>query len=182
MRRGAIIIGSDSDLPQCIKGFEYLMQKKAEGLVEIIWVDTASQHRNTLRVQEILTAYHGWDKSYKPDFIITGAGWANHLTGCSDAFLRYILEDDEIVVFGVPFDDAENPKHAIAALYSISEVPGTQVVFHKEYIGDLAFLWACQQAVEGELPKIKVKPPKPPQRRTIEDALGEALKLERKNK
>jgi len=173
MRRIAIMIGSDSDLPQCRKGLEFLARMVSEGKTEVVEVITASIHRNTEFVLEKLRSLVG-----KIDVLIAGASWANHLTGTVDAFLRNTLGDDKIVVIGVAFEDEKDDIHTLAARLSITEVPGTQVVFHapdgRTFSGKNAFLLACRFAVEGELPVITLKKPKPPIIRTLEEALKAA--------
>jgi len=69
MRRIAIIIGSESDLPQCQEGLEFLVRMAVEGKVEVIEVITASIHRNTEFVLEKLRSLAG-----KIDVLIAGAG------------------------------------------------------------------------------------------------------------
>jgi phosphoribosylcarboxyaminoimidazole (NCAIR) mutase len=169
MRRIAIIIGSDSDLPQCQEGLKFLVQMVVDGKAEVIEVITASIHRNTEFVLQKLCDLGG-----KIDVLIAGAGWANHLTGTADAYLRYYLRDQGIVVIGVAFEDEKSAIHTQAAINSILHVPGTQVVFdnlENLFVGSTGFLLACQFAVEGELPIIKLKDPKPPITRTLEEAL-----------
>lgn len=169
MRRIAIIIGSDSDLSQCVAGLEFLNQMVVEGKAVVVEIITASIHRNTEFVLKKLKSLVG-----KIDVLIAGAGWANHLTGTVDAFLRYTIENDKIVVIGVAFADEKEPIHTTTAELSITQVPGTQVVFN-DFVGEKGFLKACQFAVEGELPEIKLKPPKPPKERTLAGALEIAI-------
>lgn len=109
----------------------------------------ASIHRNTSVVLQQLTA---WSKYNYIDVLIAGAGMANHLTGVCDAYLRYTLENNHIVVVGVAFAH-ENPKNTEAAATSITQVPGTQVVFDN-FVGLHGFHRACVFAVEGDLPNI----------------------------
>ena len=170
----AIIVGSISDLSQSDKGFKFL--NTVQDKVDVIGVYVRSQHRNTLDVQKLLKEL----VQKKVDVIIMGAGWANHLTGCGDAFLRYTLLDDRIVVIGVAFEDAGNPMHTEAALLSITEVPGTQVVFQNEngpFKGREGFFQACKVATEKELPKIKLPEPKPTRDLSLQEALEVASAL-----
>lgn len=169
----AIIHGSDSDLDQMLEGLEYLFAKVVAGLADVFCVDCTSQHRHTLQVEENLKAYHESPAEVRPDVLIIGAGWANHLTGCCDAFLRYTLHDDQIVVFGVAFEDSKCPQHTRAAELSITEVPGTQVVF--KGIGSAGFLQACIDAVEKELPTIILKDAPESHRRNLQAATKVAL-------
>jgi phosphoribosylcarboxyaminoimidazole (NCAIR) mutase len=168
MRRIAIMIGSDSDLPQCKKGLVCLADAVRAGRAEVVEVITASIHRNTEYVLEKLLSLVG-----KIDVLIAGAGWANHLTGTADAFLRYTLKDASIVVIGVAFVDKDSEMRTVTAELSITNVPGTQVVF-ENFIGEEGFFKACFFSVEGELPAITLKDPKPPITRTLEEALKAA--------
>lgn len=145
-------------------------------------MDTNSQHRHTKTVQERLEEYVNLPREQKIDALIIGAGWANHLTGCSDAYLRNTLGNDKIPVYGVAFKDKKNPKNTEAAILSITQVPGTQVIF-RDYVGSRCFLRACQDVVEGELPQIKLKPIPLYNRRTINHAcLAAIYLLNEKNK
>lgn len=180
MRKIGIMIGSLSDFDQCLKGFEYLIKMVEKGLAEVYWVDASSQHRHTLIVQSILTQYSRVPADEKIDALITGAGWANHLSGCDDSFLRYTLQDSDITVIGVAFEDPKNLTHTRAAILSSSEVPGNQMILENDkgesLIGEEGFLWACQHAVEGNLPKVKAKTPPKYKRMTIYEARDLALK------
>jgi len=170
----AIIHGSDSDLDQMLEGLEYLFAKVVAGLADVLWVDCTSQHRHTPLVEENLKAYHEAPVELCPDVLIIGAGWAAHLPGCSDAFLRYTLQDDQIVVYGVAFEDLKCPRHTQAAELSITEVPGTQVVF--KGIGSAGFLQACIDAVKEDLPTIVLKDAPESHRRNLHLAINEAKK------
>ncbi|MFA6417024.1 MAG: AIR carboxylase family protein [Patescibacteria group bacterium] len=171
MRKIAFITGSKSDLSQCRGGFELIKEymKDHPGEIEIIGIYVRSQHRNTLETQELLREL----ANMEVDVVIVGAGWANHLTGCSDAFLRYTLKNDRLVVIGVAFDGGNEDRNK-AAVLSITEVPGTQVVFEKDkhvYFGAVGFLNACLFAITGELSKIKLPEPRPIMDLTLEEAL-----------
>lgn len=173
----AIIIGSGSDLKQCRSGFKWLSANDDKIFVKKIFI--ASQHRHTLKVQDILVTLV--DKEIPPDAIIIGAGWANHLTGCCDAFLRYTLKNTRTNVVGVAFDDLSeksNPeeryRHNQAAVLSITEVPGTKVIFKDkegQFFGEDGFLRACKLVAMGELPEIILKPPPEAKELTLDDAL-----------
>lgn len=125
-----------------------------------------SQHRNTLAVQELLIRM----SQEKVDAVIVGAGWANHLTGCCDAFLRYSLQDSHVRVIGVAFKDEVQARRTQAAVLSITEVPGTQVIFN-DYIGPDGFVRACLLAIGGELKEITLPAPRP----TLDMDLPEAI-------
>ncbi|OIO07445.1 hypothetical protein AUJ35_02060 [Candidatus Falkowbacteria bacterium CG1_02_41_21] len=167
-RRIVVIVGSKSDLAQCRKGLEFLA---GDNRVEVVGVYVRSQHRNTLETQKLLKKLSGQEI----DAAIIGAGWANHLSGCCDAYLRYTLKDSKIVVLGVAFEDRENPNHTKAATLSITEVPGTQVVFNwygDLFIGADGFSRACAFAAMAELwPMIKLPSPKDPMDLTLDEAL-----------
>lgn len=158
-RRIGIIVGSESDLVQCIEGFDFLQSSVIAGEVEVPFVHVTSIHRNTEKQLADLRKFSGQPSGEKVDVLIIGAGWANHLTCTSDAFLRNALCDDRIVVYGVAFEDPSNPEHTQAAVLSITEVPGRQVVF-RDYVGSMGFYWACRDAVSNELPQIKLSQPK----------------------
>lgn len=175
-RRIGVINGSDSDLKQCIPGLKLLVEKQLEGKVDLTWVNTASQHQNTLSLQGILTAYSTLPEDQKVDVLIIGAGWANHLSGCSDAFLRKTLRDDRTVVIAVAFEDKADQEHTQAAIYSITCVPGSQMIFNR-YIGEEGFTRACQDALTMELPKIKLTPAKLWERRTFLEAIDKGNEL-----
>jgi phosphoribosylcarboxyaminoimidazole (NCAIR) mutase len=171
MRKIAFITGSKSDLSQCRGGFELIKEymENHPGEIEVLGVFIRSQHRNTLETQELLREL----ADMGADVVIVGAGWANHLTGCSDAFLRYTLKNDHLVVIGVAFDGGKEERNK-AAVLSITEVPGTQVVFGKDehvYFGAVGFFEACFFAITGELPKIKLPEPRPTMDLTLEEAL-----------
>ena len=83
-----------------------------------------------------------------------------------------------MVVIGVAFEDKENDRHTQAAFLSITEVPGTQVIFEDDgfpNIGPLGFERACIFAIDEELPKLKLPEPKP----IMDLALEEALEISR---
>lgn len=175
-RRIGAIVGSDSDLKQCVEGIEFMLNKHLYGKVNLAWFDTASQHHNPLELQGILTEYFKMPADQKVDVLIVGAGWANHLSGCTDAFLRKTLRDDHIVIIAVAFEDKADQDHTLAAVYSIKYVPGLKAVF-KNYVGTEGFLQACRDAMEMELPKIDLQPAKLWIRRTWLEARVEGKKL-----
>lgn len=170
-RKIGIIIGSKSDLPQCIYGLRYLDAAQRLNVVKVSFVRVNSIHRNTPDVLKLLEFVH---LSRAVDALVIGAGLANHLTGTCDAYLRHTLKNDLIVVFGVAFENPLDPGTQAASL-SITKVPGTQVVFNN-YIGADGFLQACMAAAEGYsvLPKINLPLPKPGEELTLEQAIAEA--------
>lgn len=171
MKKIAIILGSKSDLGQCLKGLK-ILQANSEFHVT---VHIRSQHRNTLSLQQLLTELN----ASKVDIIIAGAGWANHLTGCVDAFLRYELKNNFTRVIGVAFEDTQNERHTQAAILSITEVPGTQVIYQdttsEHFIGPFGFYRACELAINPELdellPGIKLPIAKPPEDMSLSEAI-----------
>ncbi len=169
MRKIAVIIGSTSDLKQCIVGLKFLKMCESRGQIKVKGVYIRSQHRNTLDVQSLLTEL----SRNKIDAIIVGAGWANHLTGCCDAFLRYTLQDTYVRVIGVAFQDEVQARRTQAAVLSITEVPGTQVIFN-DYIGQDGFARACLLAAQGDLKQIFLRVAKPAMNLSLEEAIEKA--------
>ena len=166
-RRITIMLGSGSDLAQCLAGLSYLEQLRVAGKVEV-QVIIVSLHRNTdLVLSEIRELTHS------ADVAVVGAGWANHLTGTVDAYLRYTLRNTKVVVVGVAFADYKNSTHTAAARLSITEVPGTNVVFDN-YVGSEGFFNACRFAAVGNFPAINLPDPKPAQHYTLTDAIKTA--------
>lgn len=166
MRKIAIMIGSDSDLPQTLEGLQWLQQQP---LVEVISVMTNSIHRNTENVLRNL--------NYLVDdgvsVIVVGAGMANHLTGTCDAYLRYGLANTQVHVIGVAFT-GKQPEHTQAAVDSIKYVPGTQVVMDADgepFVGSEGFLAACQRAATLDLREIVPAKPKVVEARSLETAI-----------
>jgi len=171
-KRVAIIVGSKSDLNQCEKGLKHL---RAFSNIEVVGVFVRSQHRNTLETQELLKNLVNCDV----DVAIVGAGWANHLTGCCDAYLRYTLRTTKMPIIGVAFADKKNENHTKAAILSISEVPGTQVIFKDSYgtelVGSCGFLDACIMITSNrEFSVIKLPEPKAWLDFSLEAAITEA--------
>ena len=128
----AIIIGSLSDLSQSDKGLHFLSTVLDK--INVIGVYVRSQHRNTLDVQELLMEL----VRKNVDVIIVGAGWANHLTGCSDAFLRYTLQNDKIVVIGVAFEDP-CPQGSSRTLTILNY--HQYLLFHSQFLGCFFCFW-----------------------------------------
>jgi phosphoribosylcarboxyaminoimidazole (NCAIR) mutase len=170
-RRIVIIIGSASDLKQCLPGLEFL---KNHPEVEVIGVYIRSIHRNTEATLSLLRRLSKGDMDIET--AIVGAGWANHLTGTCDAYFRYELKDARIRVIGVAFEDLrdETGRHNLAAQLSISEVPGTKVTYKDGecfFSGEDGFLLACQLAAQGDLPEIVLPKPKEPADLRLEEAI-----------
>jgi phosphoribosylcarboxyaminoimidazole (NCAIR) mutase len=167
MRSIGIMIGSDSDLSQCYEGLNYLKEAEQRGIVEVVTIITNSIHRNTEETLKNVLIY-----SAKVDVWIVGAGWANHLTGMVDSYLRYSMKNDRVRVIGVAFDSGDEEKN-LAAFLSIEHVPGIQADFDRQScFGSNGFLFACRFAAEGVfLDKIVLKDPKPVVVRTLDQSL-----------
>ena len=171
-KKVAIMIGSKSDLEQCRLGLEWLMQHGGETIdLDSIKFIINSIHRNT---EEVLNNIQMLvENGY--DFVIVGAGWANHLTGTVDAYLRYVLRNAHLRVIGVAFADQSiatsevKHKRNTAAVLSMTEVPGTNVIFkddekNDEFFSAEGFLRACCLVATcdmAKLPDIELKKPKP---------------------
>lgn len=174
MRRIAVILGSKSDLSQCCSGLELLEAACLRGEIEM-GVVISSIHRATDETLQYLRFLSREEEP--PDVLITGAGWANHLTGMCDSYLRYQMRNDKIVVVGVAFEDLGNDLHTLAAKLSITEVPGNQVVFddeRKNFVGSDGFTRACEFAINGLLPTITLPLPRPSELLSLKDAISEA--------
>lgn len=171
-RRIAVLVGSDSDFPQCSEGLYYLRRQQIVGQFVVIGVNTMSIHRNMCEVLEYLDQRNARSDV---DVIIAGAGWAAHLPGMMDAYLGYVLNNTCISIIGVAFEDSDDVRHTLAAQLSISEVPGTRVIQHDNtdafFVGADGFSRACRYAVSEELPVLKEMKPRPIQCRTLEDAI-----------
>lgn len=175
MRKIAVIIGSKSDLSQCLAGLN-LLQKAVEAKeAEIIGIYVRSQHRNTRDVQQLMDELIRQDV----DVAIIGAGWANHLTGCCDAYENYVQRSIRMAIIGVAFEDEKNQRHTNAAVLSMTEVPGHQIIYSNDngkFIGATGFRRACWTAVNCDLPERKLSDPKPPLDFSLEEAIVEASK------
>lgn len=84
------------------------------------------------------------------------------------------------MVFGVAFEDENDFVHTQAAELSITEVPGTKVIY--KGVGSDGFFQACKDAVDTdiELPEIKLKPAPESHRRNIDEAIAVALEKNKK--
>lgn len=168
------MIGSDSDLRQCLDGLKWL-RELSPAHVQVMVVLTNSIHRNTPEVLINLEDYND------VDVWIIGAGMANHLTGTADAYFRYTLERKTPVI-GVAFR-GKTEEDDLAAILSIARVPGTQVIFDRNrHFGTDAFLNACRDAAAGNFPEIKIPGGKPVQVRNLDQAIEEAERLIKEGK
>lgn len=166
-----VMIGSDSDLTQCLAGLNYLDTAVEGGLAVVDKVVTNSIHWNTDKVLEYAKAAI----AAGVDVIVTGAGMANHLTGTLDAYLRRTLRAATPVVVGVAFESSKDPGSQ-AAMLSISRVPATQVIyvdFDGQFVGTDGFLRACVEAVRGGVAVLTIPAP----RETVERSLKEAIQV-----
>lgn len=170
-RKIAVIVGSLNDLiSQGGKGLRLLQKYVTEETIEVVGIYVSSIHRNTEATLALLKDL----SAREVDVIITGAGWANHLTGTADAYLRYDIHNTHTVVVGVAFADEKDPKHTEAAVASIVYVPDTQVVWDLYVmIGSEGFRRACEFAATEDLPKIKLPTPRPPRAMTLDEAVQE---------
>lgn len=159
-RRVLVIVGSDNDIQsQCGAGFGVLIDEVRQGTIEMVEgeVRTMSVHRNHDELGALLKDLH---ERKAVDIIIAGAGWAAHLPGMIDAILGYERGNASIHVIGVAFEDRNEPRHTTAAELSISEVPGTRVIYEDadgdNFVGAGGFYRACEFAAMGEFPEISV--------------------------
>lgn len=174
MRKIGVMIGSDSDLPQCIKGLEFLEGAEEYCQIQFTFLDVKSIHRHMLLVLDTLKRYV-WNEFGRDlvDVLIVGAGIANHLTGCVDAFLRHTLRNRRIRIYGVVFENEENPGNTKAAILNITQVPGTNVVF-RDYVGSEGFYRACQDAIYDDLQPVELPSTKPHFRLGLREAISMA--------
>jgi len=147
---------------------------------------TISAHRNTETLLGALSAIFGWAKLH-PDtdvVLVAAAGWAAVLPGLMAAYLYYKLKATNIFVVGVAMESKSDglpvsdsgpildgrlgalhiyralstkQRRDLAALLSISELPGAQMLLSGDdcgpYFGAKGFERACQFAVTGEIPE-----------------------------
>jgi phosphoribosylcarboxyaminoimidazole (NCAIR) mutase len=154
----AVVVGSESDIrKQCKQGFDVLEAALTDGDTELYQgcVIVSSIHR--MHDDTIALAREVHNLKEKPDAIIVGAGKANHLTGTFDAYLRHALKDDGIRVIGVAFE-GEDEEDNNAAVGSITQVPGTQVLYNN-FFGAKGFAEACRLAVSGDLATAGIRVP-----------------------
>jgi phosphoribosylcarboxyaminoimidazole (NCAIR) mutase len=176
MRKIAVILGSKTDLPQCVAGLKLLKAAIEAGEVELYMgqVIISSIHRAT---DDTLNLVSELSSGADVDVLITGAGWANHLTGVCDSYLRYGLDDAKINVIGVAFEDPNDSTHTATAIASIIHVPKTKVIYQDAngiFCGGDGFARACQYAVSGELPEIKLPEPVSQERLSLDEAIAVA--------
>ena len=168
-RKIAVLVGSRNDIAggQCMAGLQLLQRAVAGEQIEVVGVYIGSIHRNTEWVLALLKEL----AAREVDVAIVGAGWANHITGTSDAYLRYQISNTRTVVVGVAFNDYESDERTQAAIGSIKHVPGTQVVFDN-YVGSDGFERACKFAIAGKLPTITAVAPRATATLTLDEAIA----------
>lgn len=180
--RIGIMIGSDSDLPQCFEGLKFLDQAVMDGKAEVVVVFTNSIHRHrkqTLKNLHALTRKSPEQTAWVDRWII-GAGKANHITGMCESELRYEMRNDSVYVIGVAFK-GKTREATLAAILSIAEVPGSQVIFdRKRHVGSIGFTNACRDAIYGEFPGIKLPSIPPTATRSLEGAIHAAMEIMKK--
>lgn len=170
-RKIGIMIGSKSDLLQCEEGMKIVREAETAGKAEMVVFCTNSIHRNT---EEVLKNLYELTEVYGVERWVIGAGMANHLTGTCDAFLRYSMSS-LVPVFGAVFTAEDNPDVNLqAAILSITQVPGHQVVFdpRKPFFAD-----ACNKAIDMDEAPIFPRQPKEARRYfSTDDVLREIEK------
>lgn len=172
MRKFGVVIGSKSDLKQCVAGIMELEKLRAAGLIEVPFFRVLSCHRNMLQLFWFLLMRHLWRDV---DVLIVGAGWAAHLIGICDAFLRYVLKNTRIVIVGVGFEDPANNIHTLAAKLSISEVPGIQAVYADEqdsFMGSDGVVRGVNFFAKKSLPLITISAVKPSASYSFDEVLN----------
>lgn len=164
MKHLVVIVGSENDLKHCAEGLSTLYAISSLGRI-IVNVHVKSVHRHTEKLLALLRAYSATGQI---DSIIAGAGKAAHLPGCIDAYLRNHLGDTKIHVIGVAFTSG-NKLDDEAAVLSITQVPGTQVIYAGQ--GSQGFKKACQMAsVAKNLPEITLAAIPPDMNLTLDQA------------
>lgn len=168
------IVGSDSDLEQCEKGIKLLAKAHNDGKIIFLRQYTTSIHRNTDYTLDLAREI---TRKNNVDFAIVAAGWANHLTGTFERYLRN-LGNTKTNIIGVACEDNKTEgkelaaERTLAAILGIKHVPGTQVIFH-DYVGEEGARNAAFYAIHGNAVEIKLPPQKDPKDR----APGETLKF-----
>jgi len=161
-RRIAVIAGSRNDIIKNNRaGMDYLREKVKQGLIEVVGVHVRSCHRHPRQTRKLVKKYSDMKNI---DVIIAEAGKAAHLPGYIDSYLRNELSDTQIMVVGVGLP-GKSVKDNLAAEFSITEVPSTQVI----YAGQ-KFLDGCIIACEKPLPILKLGDIPPADDFTLDEA------------
>lgn len=143
----AILHGSDSDLPQMKWGLERLAELKRNGTIAVKGVHMCSVHRMP---EELITALLPtliWIE--RVQYIIAGAGKANHLSGMVDRLLRNWFLNDTIRVIPVAFAP-EGAEVDTLAWQSVVGMPEHDMVTSRPYIGAQGFTAAVERLVSIE--------------------------------
>jgi phosphoribosylcarboxyaminoimidazole (NCAIR) mutase len=162
MRKIAVIVGSDSDVKYCVKGIEELERHPDKCVFTGLFVRSPIFHPGffqnlVLRLTESC------------DVIIVGAGKSHHPAVDADAILRIVKMDTRIPVIGVAFGTGnDNSERCLSATeLSLTESPNSQVLSKRAndpdenfFSGEGGFFEACQYAIFGNFPEIKLFPPR----------------------
>lgn len=168
MKNIVVIVGSKNDLKQCVRGLDVLATYASQDQIKVT-VHVKSVHRHTERLQYLLRTL---SKADETDVIIAGAGKAAALPGFVDGYLRNYIKDGKIMVLGVAFTGG-NDLDNTAAILSITQVPGTQVIYAGQ--GSDGFKNACAMACEkNDFPAIALNAEIPPDLNLL---LDQAIKL-----
>lgn len=152
----AVVIGSESDLPQMTAGLHDLRQAQNGGCCVSTSVNVISCHRNPLELQN-------FTERESPDVVIAGAGMAAALPGIIKAWFRHFSK--AIPVIGVAFE-GKNEAATRAAQLSIEQLPGQPVILNangKAFSGPQGFQGAVNLALNAEFMPEKISAPKPAQ-------------------
>ncbi len=150
-RKIHVVVGSESDLPQIVRGVDSMR------VVADVGVSAISCHRNPDELRRFVR-----DELTTTDVVIAGAGKAAALPGIIKSYLCEL--GSHVPVIGVALD-SENRKDNDAAIYSIECLPGQPVELDADgnaYFGPIGFMKACSAASWDEfLPKaVEHKPAK----------------------
>lgn len=144
--RVVVVIGSESDKPQCETGLRYLAD--TIGRENVAW-HVISAHRNPDDLRNFAQRRCGG-----ADVVITGAGWfaalSGDLAGWINRFGYYIPVVG--VGFQVSGDDQATIANNTAALLSASTLPGKPVILRENGSTYTDFYEACVRVVHTELP------------------------------
>jgi len=131
----AVVVGSESDLPQIETGLAFL-KGKVSGKVNVI-----SCHRNPVQLFDFA-------RTTDVDLVIAGAGWAAALPGMLASWLDN-WQKPNVPVLGVAFR-SDSERNNLAAITSIECLPRQSVELDQNghvYFGEAGFSSACQDAV-----------------------------------
>lgn len=176
--RVAIFLGSKSDLSQCVEGLKIFRRAIMNGSVEIVRVvergyiiiNSIHRHHQTAVINLKKLVAMG------VDVIVVGAGKAAQLPGMLESILRYEMRDNHVRIIAVAFK-GKTRKSNQAALRSIDEVPGNQMIFTVRHHGRKGFTAAIRKAIKGEFPEIILPKEIPDEYFTLNEAItfGETI-------